>query len=76
MVKHQAWATTVVTTISLGSMTTKGDEANLQGEFNSVPGLREQLQQCRLIYGCIQFSNRPDLPKKSQKKNITVLTHH
>ena len=51
------------------------DEADLQGEFNGVPGRREQPKQCPQTYDLIQYSNRPDLQKKAQKKNSTVGTH-
>ena len=48
------------------------DETSFQGEFNGVPGPREQSKQCTRTFNRIQYSNRPDLQKKSQKMNNTV----
>ena len=41
--KHKAWATTIVAPKLVGSSTTKGQmKPTFQGEFNGVPGRREQ----------------------------------
>ena len=84
MVKHKAWATTgtniapkLVGSMSLNdSDHDRTDEANMQGEFNCIQGRREQPKQCPRTYYCIQYSNRPDLQKKSQKKKDTVGKQH
>ena len=44
-------------------------EANFQGEFNGLQNMQEQPKQCPRTHYCIQYSNRPYLQKKSQKKN-------
>ena len=51
-------------------MTTKGQmkPTSCQGEFNGVPGRREQPKQWPRPYSCIQYSIRPDLQKKSLTK--------
>ena len=43
MIKHQAWATTIVAFKQYGNWVNdheRTDEANFQGEFIGVPGLR------------------------------------
>ena len=45
-----------------------------QDEFYGIPGLGEQSNQRPRIYDRIQYSNRPDLQKKSQKKSSIVGT--
>ena len=47
MDKHKAWATMIVKP-KIGRVIDheRTDEANFQGEFNSVPGRREQPNQC------------------------------
>ena len=69
-------ATIVVAPKSVGSMTMKGQmkPTSWQGEFNGVPGRREQPDQCSRTYSRIKYSNRPDLQKKSQKKSSIVGT--
>ena len=59
MVKHQAWATTIVAPKLVDDWVydcEKTDETNLQGEFSGVPGQREQPNQCPQTYNCIQYS--------------------
>ena len=64
MNKHKAWNNnSVVAPKSVGSMTTKGQ---MKPTF-SVPGRREQPKQYPRTYHCIQYSNRPNLQKKSRK---------
>ena len=57
-------------------MTTKGQmkPTSWQGDFNGVPGRREQPNQWPRTYDCSQYSNRPDLQKKSRKKSSIVGT--
>jgi hypothetical protein len=47
--------------------TTMADESNVQGEYNGVPGRREQPNQWLRTYDRIQHSNRPDLQKKQRE---------
>ena len=44
------------------------DEANFQGEFNRVPGRREQPNKGPRTHEGIQYSNIPDLQKKSRRR--------
>ena len=45
---------------------------SLQDEFNCIPGRREQPNQWPRTYDCIQYSNRPDVEKKSLKQSSIV----
>ena len=55
MDKHKAWNNnSVIAPISVGYERT--DEADFQGEFNSVPGWKEQPVQCPQTYNCIKYS--------------------
>ncbi len=50
----------------------RADESNVQGEYNGVPGWREQPNQWPRTYNRIQHSNRYDLQKKQGKKSNIV----
>jgi hypothetical protein len=47
----------------------KADGSNVQGEYNGVPGRREQPHQWFRTYDRIQQSNRPD-PQKKQSSIV------
>ena len=70
MDKHKAWNKNfVVAPKSVGSMTTIGQVQPTRGQFDGVPGRREQPKKCPRTYDRIQYSNRPDLQKKSRKQS-------
>ena len=68
MVKHKAWAATIVAPKLDRERT---DAADFQGDFN---GPERTFKARPRTHDRIQYSNRRDLQKKSRKENSTVGT--
>ena len=85
MVKHQAWATTIVAPklvgskwgpVKLSQWPQKDRWCQLARWVQLRPRQERTAKAMSWTYDCIQYSYRPDLQKKSQKKNSTVETHY
>ena len=80
--KHKAWSIRPGATTPLLLLNWQPDGrvndheyrgSQILGDFNGVSGRREQPKQCPRTYNRIQYSNRPDLQKKSRKKSSFLI---